>query len=58
VHFIKTKATTINDIGIVRAQFFWSGLYDEDHFADSTSFVDTWTNKNGLWQVVSRVITK
>ena len=57
VHFINIKTSTVNDIAIVRAVFYWSGSYDEDHFSDTTSFVDTWTNRNGYWQVVSRVIT-
>lgn len=57
IHFINTKVSAINDIGIVRAVFYWSGSYDQNPFSDTTSFVDTWTNKNGLWQVISRVIT-
>jgi hypothetical protein len=57
VHFIKAKANTIGDIGIVKAHFYWSGSYDEDRFADSTSFVDTWIKRYSGWQVVSRIIT-
>jgi len=57
VHFIKAKANTIGDIGIVKAYFYWSGSYDEDRFADSTSFVDTWIKRYSGWQVVSRIIT-
>jgi hypothetical protein len=58
VHFIKTKVTTVDNIGIVRVYFFWSGTYDEKPFADSTSFVDTWIQRNGGWQVVSRMMTE
>ena len=57
IHFIKAKATTIDDIGIVKAHFYWSGSYDEDRFSDSTSFVDTWIKRYSGWQVVSRIIT-
>jgi len=57
VYFIKAKLTIVDDIGIVKAYFYWTGVYDEDRFSDSTSFVDTWIKKPGGWQVVSRVIT-
>ena len=57
VHFIKTKVSTIQDVGIVKAEFYWSGSYDERPFADSTSFVDTWVKRNGAWTVISRVMT-
>ena len=57
VYFIKAKSTLVDDIGIVKAYFYWSGFYDEDRFSDSTSFVDTWIKRNNGWQVVSRVIT-
>jgi hypothetical protein len=56
-HFIKTKINTIDDVGIVRAQFYWSGVYGEDHFSDTTSFVDTWIKRGGGWRVVSRIVT-
>ena len=57
VHFIKAKATTIDNIGIVKAHFYWGGSYDENRFSDSTSFVDTWIKRYSGWQVVSRIIT-
>ena len=57
VHFIRIKTTTIENMAIVKAHFYWSGLYDEDRFSDSTSFVDTWIKRYSGWQVVSRVIT-
>jgi hypothetical protein len=57
VHFIKTKVAALTDVGIVRAKFYWSGAYDGDPFADSTSFVDTWVRRSAGWQVVSRVVT-
>lgn len=57
VHFLKIKVTTTDEVGIVKAQFYWSGTYDESHFADTTSFVDTWVKRNGDWRVVSRIIT-
>lgn len=57
VHFIKTKMTIVDDVGIVKAQFYWSGAYDEDRFEDSVSLVDTWIKRNRGWQVVSRIIT-
>jgi len=56
VDFLKIKATTINNVAIVRARFFWSGTYDDDHFADSTSLVDTWVKNDNGWQVVSRIM--
>jgi len=56
VHFLKIKATTINDVGIVRARFYWSGTYDDDNFDDSTSLVDTWIKTGNGWQVVSRIM--
>lgn len=56
VHFLKIRATTINDVGIVRARFYWSGTYDDDHFADSTSLIDTWIKNENGWQVVSRIM--
>jgi hypothetical protein len=56
VHFINTKVSTIGDIGIVRAQFYWSGTYGQDRFSDTTSFIDTWVKRNGDWRVVSRVM--
>lgn len=55
IHFITTKVTTINDVGIVRASMFWSGSYDEDHFADTSLFVDTWIRRTNGWVVVSRI---
>jgi hypothetical protein len=58
VHFIKMKVSTIDDIGIVKAQFYWSGTYDEDRFSDTTSFVDTWIKRDGGWRVVSRIVTE
>ena len=57
VHFIKIKVSAIDDVGIVRAQFYWGGAYDEDHFLYIISFVDTWVKRNGEWRVISRVIT-
>lgn len=57
VHFLKIKVNTTDEVGIVKAQFFWSGGYGESHFADTTSFVDTWIKRNGDWRVVSRIIT-
>jgi hypothetical protein len=57
VHFINIKANKIDNVGIVRAQFYWSGIYGEDRFSDSTSFVDTWIKRGGGWRVVSRIIT-
>lgn len=57
VHFINIKANKIDNVGIVRAQFYWSGIYVEDRFSDSTSFVDTWIKRGGGWRVVSRIIT-
>lgn len=57
VYFIKAKASIIDDVGIVKAHFYWSGSYDEDRFSDSTSFVDTWIKRYSGWQVVSRIIT-
>ena len=56
IHFLKMKATTIKDVGIVRARFYWSGTYDDDHFADSASLVDTWIRNESGWQVVSRIM--
>jgi len=57
VHFIRVKATIIDEIGIVKAHFYWSGFYDGHRFSDSTSFVDTWIKRYSGWQVASRVIT-
>ncbi len=57
VHFLKIKVITTDEVGIVKAQFYWSGTYDEGRFADTTSFVDTWVKRNGDWRVVSRIIT-
>jgi hypothetical protein len=57
VHFIKTKVTIVDDVGKVKAYYYWNGTYDGSPFFDSTSFVDTWIRRNGGWQVVSRVIT-
>lgn len=57
VHFIKTKVNTIGDVGIVRAQFYWSGTYGDDRFSDTTSLIDTWINRGG-WRVVSRIMTE
>jgi len=56
VHFIKMKVDRKDDVGIVRAYFYWSGRYGNP-FADSTSFVDTWVKRNGSWRVISRIIT-
>ena len=56
VHFINTKVSAIGDVGIVRAQFYWSGTYGQDRFFDTTSFADTWVKRNGDWRVVSRII--
>jgi hypothetical protein len=56
IHFLKMKATTIKEVGIVRARFYWSGTYDDDHFADSASLVDTWIRNESGWQVVSRIM--
>lgn len=58
VRFINTRVSTIDNIGIVRAQFYWSGVYGEDRFSDSTSFVDTWIKKGNRWRVVSRIVTE
>lgn len=57
VHFLKIKVITTDEVGIVKAQFYWSGTYDESQFADTTSFVDTWVKRNGDWRVISRIIT-
>jgi hypothetical protein len=57
VHFLKIKPTTTEEVGIVKAQFYWSGSYGESHFADTLSFVDTWVKRSGDWRVVSRIIT-
>jgi hypothetical protein len=57
VHFIKTKVTIVDNVGIVRALFFWSGTYDNVAFSDSVSFVDTWISRNGDWRVISRVMS-
>jgi len=57
VNFINKKVSTIDNVGIVKALFYWSGSYGQDHFSDTTSFVDTWIKRNGDWRVVSRIIT-
>ena len=57
VHFLNMKVTTTNEVGIVRAEFFWSGAYAQSKFADTTAFVDTWVKRSGDWRVVSRIIT-
>lgn len=57
VHFLKMKVNTTEEVGIVKADFYWSGTYAETRFADTTSFVDTWVKRNGDWRVVSRIIT-
>lgn len=57
VHFLNMKVTTTDEVGIVRAQFFWSGAYADSKFADTTSFVDTWVKRAGDWRVVSRIIS-
>jgi hypothetical protein len=57
VHFIDTKLSTVDNIGIVRARFYWSGAFGENRFSDTTSFVDTWIKRNGDWRVISRIIT-
>jgi hypothetical protein len=56
-HFLNMKVTTTDEVGIVRAQFFWSGAYAASKFADTTSFVDTWVKRSGDWRVISRIIT-
>ena len=53
--FLKMKVDSSNEVGIVRAKFYWTGTY-ENHFADTTSVVDTWIKINGDWQVVHRVM--
>jgi len=55
-HFISIKANTVDNVGIVRAQFYWSGTYADQHFSDTTSFVDTWIKRSGDWRIVSRVV--
>lgn len=57
VHFLNMKVTTTDEVGIVRAEFFWSGAYADSKFADTTSFVDTWVKRSGDWRVISRIIT-
>ena len=56
VHFLKIKTTTTDEVGIVRALFYWSGNYGT-RFADTTSIIDTWVKRNGDWRVVSRIMT-
>ena len=53
--FLNMKVDSSNDVGIVRARFYWRGTYDSQ-FADTTSVVDTWIRTNGDWQVVNRVM--
>ena len=53
VHFLKMKVNTTAEVGIVRAEFYWSSSITESHFADTTSFVDTWVKRNGDWRVVT-----
>ncbi|HWI90287.1 MAG TPA: nuclear transport factor 2 family protein [Flavisolibacter sp.] len=57
VHFLNMKVTTTSEVGIVRAEFFWSGAYAQSKFADTTFFVDTWVKRGGDWRVVSRIVT-
>lgn len=57
LHIITAKLTTINNVGIIRASIFWSGSYGNDHFADTSMFVDTWMKKDNGWQVVNRIVT-
>jgi len=56
VHFINIKASSVDDVGIVRARFYWKGTYADQPFSDTTSFVDAWIKRNGDWRIVSRVI--
>ena len=58
VHFLKIKASKVDNLGIVTAEFYWSGNYGGKSFSDSTSFVDTWIKRAGDWRVVSRVMTE
>lgn len=58
VHFVNIKVKTLNDVGIVRSYLFWSGSYDEDHFSDTSLYIDTWVKKENGWQVVSRITTE
>ena len=57
VHLLNIKTTTVGDAGIVRGLLYWSGSYGEEHFSDTTSFVDTWLRRSNEWKVISRVIT-
>lgn len=58
VHFVNIKVKTVNDVGIVRSYLFWSGSYDEDHFSDTSLYIDTWIKKENGWQVMSRITTE
>ncbi len=58
VHFVNIKVKTVNDVGIVRSYLFWSGSYDEDHFSDTSLYIDTWIKNENGWQVVSRITTE
>jgi len=57
-YFLDIKSNSINDVGIVRARFFWKGSYVDQPFTDTTSFVDTWIKRNGDWRIVSRVMVE
>ena len=54
--FLNVKANTIENVGIVRANFFWKGSYGGQAFSDTIAFVDTWVKTSGDWRIVSRVI--
>ena len=55
-HFLNIKSNTIENVGVVRARFWWKGSYGNQPFSDTTAFVDTWVKTSGDWRIVSRVI--
>ena len=48
------NARVFGETAIVYSRFSWTGTMDGLPFADQGFMADTWTKRDGKWQVVSR----
>lgn len=59
INYIKMTVDVIDNVAIVQSRFYWSVSFrDMPAKKDTLNLVDTWIKRNGVWQVVSRLVVE
>lgn len=57
INYIKMRVDVIGNVAIVQSTFYWSVSFrNMPAKKDTVNLVDTWIERGGAWQVVSRLV--